>query len=257
MKVVLLAGGLGTRMREETEFRPKPMVEVGGKPVLWHIMKIFAAHGHTDFIICAGYKGEQIKNYFYNYAAMNLDFTLTLGDNDSATFHGSHDEFDWRVTVADTGQITPTGGRIKRVERFIDGDDFFCTYGDGIADVDISALLSTHRSHQSLGTVTVTNAPSRFGVPKVGSSGEVLSFREKPETSDPVSIGFFVFNNAILGRINDTSILETEVLVNLVGDGNLQTYRHQGFWQPMDTLRELSHLNDLWTGNEAPWKIWG
>jgi glucose-1-phosphate cytidylyltransferase len=256
MKVVLLAGGLGTRMREETEFRPKPMVEVGGKPVLWHIMKIYANYGHTDFVICAGYKGDQIKQYFYNYAASNMDFTVKLGDQDSAVFHGSHDEFGWTVTVADTGPETPTGGRLHRVGRYLDGEAFFCTYGDGLADVNLDMLWNTHQNSQGLATVTVAKPEGRFGVVDVGSNGKVEQFLEKPAVADPVSIGYFVFDAEVLSFLDDDSVLEQEPLRALAAGNNLTAFEHSGFWQPMDTQREYQRLNELWASGMAPWKIW-
>jgi glucose-1-phosphate cytidylyltransferase len=257
MKVVLLAGGLGTRMREETEFRPKPMVEVGGKPVLWHIMKTYASYGHTDFVICAGYKGDQIKQYFYNYAASNMDFTVTLGDADSAVFHGKHDEFGWRVTVSDTGFDTPTGGRIKAVEKYLEHESFLCTYGDGIANVDISQLLESHSSAGRKATITVTNPRSRFGIVQVENGNAVTGFLEKPETADPVNIGYFVFSPAIFDVLTRESVLEESPLVSLAAENQLTAFRHDGFWQPMDTFREYQLLNGLWQQGNAPWKIWG
>jgi glucose-1-phosphate cytidylyltransferase len=256
MKVVLLAGGLGTRMREETEFRPKPMVEVGGKPVLWHIMKTFATQGHTDFIICAGYKGTQIKQYFYNYAASNMDFTVKLGHQDSAVFHGSHDEFGWTVTVADTGLETPTGGRLHRVARHLEGQPFFCTYGDGIANVDLDLPLDKHRNAGGHATVTVAKPEGRFGVVKVGPDGTVEQFLEKPTVADPVSIGYFVFEPEVLGYLKNDSVLEDAPLQQLVTNRKLAAFEHSGFWQPMDTQREYQLLNSLWAGGAAPWKTW-
>jgi glucose-1-phosphate cytidylyltransferase len=257
MKVVLLAGGLGTRMREETEFRPKPMVEIGGKPALWHIMKIFAAHGHVEFIICAGYKGDQIKNYFHNYAASNMDFTVTLGEADSAVFHGRHDEFGWRVTVSDTGFDTPTGGRIKAVEKYLDDEPFLCTYGDGIANVDVSKLLEAHYSGGRKATMTVTKPRSRFGIVQVEKGSEVTGFLEKPETADPVNIGYFVFSPEVLSLLTTESVLEEGPLAALAAENELTAFRHDGFWQAMDTFREYQLLNGLWQQGNAPWKIWG
>ena len=256
MKAVLLAGGLGTRMREETEFRPKPMVEVGGRPVLWHIMKILGTQGITDFVICAGYKSEFIKNYFYNYGASNLDFTVKLGDQSSTVFHGSHDEFEWTVTVADTGENTNTGARIKRVQKYLDGEPFIATYGDGIADIDLGALLSFHATSGKLATMTTTQALSRFGVVDIDESGLVKSFREKPRVNDWINIGYFVFENKVFEYLDDESVLEEEPLRKLAEEYQLASYQHQGFWQPMDTQREAWLLNGLWASNSAPWKIW-
>ena len=256
MKVVLLAGGLGTRMREETEFRPKPMVEIGGKPVLWHIMKIYASYGHTDFVICAGYKGDQIKQYFYNYAASNMDFTVQLGNQDSAVFHGSHDEFGWTVTVADTGLETPTGGRIHKVRQFVEDETFLCTYGDGIANVDIDALVERHRQSRMPATITVTKPQGRFGVVQLNSESRVLGFLEKPKVADPVNIGYFVFDSKVFDFLDEDSVLEQQPMTELASRGLLSAHEHEGFWQPMDTYREYQLLNDMWHEGSAPWKTW-
>ena len=256
MKAVLLAGGLGTRMREETEFRPKPMVEVGGKPVLWHIMKILAEQGITEFIICAGYKSEYIKNYFYNYGPSNMDFTVTLGDRSSIEYHGSHDEFNWKVTVADTGAETMTGGRIKKIQKYIGDEPFFCTYGDGIADVDIKGLLEFHKSHGKTASMTTIQPTSRFGVVDMGHDGVVDKFREKPKVEDWINIGYFVFEPAIFDELGENSVLEEEPLHNLAEKGEIAAFKHLGFWQPMDTYRESQMLNDIWNTGKAPWKSW-
>lgn len=255
MKVVLLAGGLGTRMREETEFRPKPMVDLGGKPVLWHIMKIFATYGHTDFIVCAGYKGEFIKNYFYNYAAMNLDFTMRLGSHSEAVFHGSHSEFDWTVSVIDTGHNTPTGGRLKVIERFADGESFLCTYGDGLAPVNLDDLLAHHHNTGTVATLTAARPPSRFGVVRA-KEGVVEEFEEKPRMDSYVNIGYFVFEPEIFGLLGEDSNLESEVLPRIASTGQLGVFEHDGFWFPMDTQRELHVLQELWSEPNPPWKIW-
>lgn len=243
-------------MREETEFRPKPMVEIGGKPVLWHIMKIYASFGHTDFVICAGYKGDQIKQYFYNYAASNMDFTVTLGNHDPAVFHGSHDEFGWTVTVADTGMETPTGGRIKSIEPFVDGETFMCTYGDGIANVDLDKLLQTHRASNKTATMTVAKPQSRFGVVQLAGDMTVRGFLEKPTVADPVNIGFFVFEPSLFSILGERSVLEQDPLTNLSASGQLVAHQHEGYWQPMDTYREYLILNELWQNQVAPWKSW-
>lgn len=257
MKAVLLAGGLGTRMREETEFRPKPMVEVGGRPVLWHIMKILSTHGIKDFIIAAGYKSEFIKNYFFNYGATNTDFTLTLGKRDSIVFHDRHDEDDWTVSVVDTGSDTMTGGRIKRVRDFIGDETFFCTYGDGIADVDVSSLLKFHESHGLAATMTVTQPYSRFGVVDMDESGVIGRFREKPRMDDWVNIGYLVLKPEVIDLIDDDgSIFEQEPLHQLADQSQIAAFKHSGFWQPMDTQRELQQLNEIWSRGDAPWRIW-
>ena len=256
MKVVLLAGGLGTRMREETEFRPKPMVEIGGKPVLWHIMKVFAHHGHTDFVICGGYKIDVIRDYFLNYGARNSDFSVQLGNRDSLIFHGSHDEFEWTVTVADTGPETPTGGRIHAIQKYVGADDFLCTYGDGIADVDISKLLSSHATSRKQATVTLAKPRSRFGVVKLGIEGAVSEFVEKPTTDDFVNIGYFVFSRGIFDYLSPSSVLEKEPLARIASNGQLGSFVHSGFWQPMDTLSEAQNLGELWREGTAPWAVW-
>jgi glucose-1-phosphate cytidylyltransferase len=257
MKAVLLAGGLGTRMREETEFRPKPMVEVGGKPVLWHIMKLLSAQGIKEFVICTGYKSEHIANYFANYGALNQDFTVTLGDDSSIVYHDRHEDLDWTVTVAYTGADTMTGGRIKRVRKYVGDEPFLCTYGDGIASVDLRALQEFHSSHGKTATMTTTRPYSRFGVVDINDDGDVASFREKPQTDDWINIGYFIFEPAVFDYIDgDSTVLEQEPLHRLADEDQLSAFRHDGFWQPMDTQRESQHLNELWSRGKAPWKIW-
>ncbi|HZQ78247.1 MAG TPA: glucose-1-phosphate cytidylyltransferase [Acidimicrobiia bacterium] len=256
MKAVILAGGLGTRLREETEYRPKPMVEIGGKPILWHIMKFYSHYGIRDFIICAGYRGNDIKEYFLNYDAFNNDFTINLGGGSAIEFHGEHLESRWRVTIVDTGLETNTGGRVKQIERFIDEDDFLVTYGDGLADVNLPSLVRMHRTHGRVATVTTVQPTTRFGILEVADDGTVLSFREKPRGDDWVSAGFFVFNRRIFDYLQGDLILEQEPLQRLTKDGELMAYRHHGFWQPMDTYREFLLLQDLWNRGERPWKVW-
>ncbi len=257
MKAVILAGGLGTRMREETEFRPKPMVEVGGKPVLWHIMKTYSQSGIKDFVICAGYKGNFIKNYFYNYASENLDFTVRLGSHEEIVYHGSHDEFDWTVSVIDTGPETMTGGRIKRIQPYVGDEPFLCTYGDGIANVDIAASIVKHNQSGKLASMTVAQPTSRFGVIDLEADGTVRKFREKPRVDDWVNIGYFVFQPQVFDYIDsDATVLEEEPLHQLAGDEQLSAFQHHGFWQPMDTPREAAQLNQIWSAGNAPWKTW-
>jgi glucose-1-phosphate cytidylyltransferase len=257
MKVVILAGGLGTRLREETEYRPKPMVEIGGRPILWHIMKNFSAFGLTDFIVPVGYRAEVVKDYFLNYEARMTDFTVELGHQRSVRYHGLHDEHTWRVTVADTGLETPTGGRVKAVERYVDGELCIVTYGDGLADVDVRALLEFHRSHGRLATVTTVRPLSRFGVVDVGDDSGVRQFREKPVLQDYVSAGFFVFEPEVLAQyLTPGAVLEQEPVERLAKDGELAAFRHDGFWQPMDTYREYLLLNELWNSGRPPWKRW-
>jgi glucose-1-phosphate cytidylyltransferase len=256
MKAVLLAGGLGTRMREETEFRPKPMVEVGGRPVLWHIMKILGTQGIHDFVVCAGYKSEYIKNYFLNYDAMNQDFTMKLGDPSSIVNHGGHDESDWTVTVADTGALTQTGGRIKRVQNYVGDGPFLATYGDGIADIDLEALLAFHRSHGKLATMTAVQPLSRFGVLDLDPDGSITQFKEKPQVEGWINIGYFIFEPGVFDYLGPDDVLEQQPLHQLAADGQIAAYKHEGFWQPMDTYREALMLNELWDSDEAPWKKW-
>lgn len=257
MKAVLLAGGLGTRMREETEFRPKPMVEVGGRPVLWHIMKLLSAQDINEFVICTGYKSEYIKNYFYNYGPSNMDFTLTLGNRDSIEFHGSHDEFEWKVSVVDTGPLTMTGGRIKRIQDYVGDEPFFATYGDGIANVDIRGLMDFHKNHGLDATMTVTQPYSRFGVVDVLDDGVIGTFREKPRVDDWVNIGYFIFGPALFDLIDgDDTVLEQVPLHTLAEQNRIAAFKHTGFWQPMDTSREAQMLNEIWATGSAPWKVW-
>jgi glucose-1-phosphate cytidylyltransferase len=256
MKAVLLAGGLGTRMREETEFRPKPMVEVGGRPVLWHIMKILGQQGIEDFVVATGYKSEIIKNYFTNYSPMNQDFTVRLGDHSSITYHDGHEESDWTVTVADTGAATMTGGRIKRIQKYVGNNRFLCTYGDGIADVDIKALIEYHESHGKLATITAVQPLSRFGVLDLDADGGVRQFKEKPQVEGWINIGYFIFEPEVFDYLEDNSVLEEEPLRRLAADGQIAAYPHSGFWQPMDTYRETLMLNEMWDTGRAPWKNW-
>lgn len=256
MKVVILCGGLGTRLREETEFRPKPMVAIGDQPILWHIMKLFAHYGHSDFVLCVGYRGQIIKDYFLNYESWNSDFTVTLGDHKSVRFHGSHLEHGWQVTVVDTGQETMTGGRVKRIERYVDGDVFMVTYGDGLSDVDIDALLAFHRSHGKIATVTATRPLSRFGVVDLDDQAVVRRFREKPLADDWVNSGFFVFNREFFEYLGPDSVLEQGPLEALARDEEIVAFRHEGFWRPMDTYRETLLLNELWASGKAPWAVW-
>lgn len=256
MKAILLAGGLGTRMREETEFRPKPMVEVGGRPVLWHIMKNLSHFGISEFVVATGYKSDMIKDYFLNYEAWNNDFTIELGRRDSLSFHDAHDEAHWTVTVAYTGEETMTGGRVKRAARYLDSGPFLVTYGDGLADVDIADLRRTHESLGRLATVTTVQPFSRFGVMDVGPDSRVLSFSEKPRLDGWINIGFFVMETDALAYLDEDCVLEEEPLARLAADGELSAYRHRGFWQPMDTYRESKMLNNLWDSGRAPWKVW-
>jgi glucose-1-phosphate cytidylyltransferase len=260
VQVVLLCGGLGTRMREETEFRPKPMVEIGGRPLLWHVMKLYAAHGLREFVLCLGYKGADIKAYFANYLLLNSDVTFELGSGDAEYGRGSVE--DWRVTLVDTGEDSMTGARVKRVEGHLTGDLFLCTYGDGVADVDISALIAFHRSHGKLATVTGVQQPPRFGQLVTGDGpdrGRVTRFSEKPaDESQLINGGFFVFDRAVLDRLSTepSCVLEHEPLERLAADGELVVFPHRGFWQCADTIRDVELLRGLWQSGDAPWRTW-
>lgn len=254
-KVVILAGGLGTRLAEETSLRPKPLVEIGGRPILWHIMKIYHTAGFKEFIVCLGYKGYMIKEYFSNYFLHTSDVTIDHSNND-ILFHNKRAE-DWKVTLVDTGDESMTGGRIKRVAPYL-GDDHFCmTYGDGVGDIDIHKLLDVHRTHGRDATVTVVSPPGRFGA--IDFDGDkVIGFREKPKTeSGWINGGFFVLSPNVLDRIEgDATIWEREPLEGLAHDNQLFAHKHYGFWQPMDTLRDKRRLEGLWDSDQAPWRVW-
>lgn len=257
MKVVILAGGLGTRLREETEYRPKPLVDVGGRPILWHIMKLYAHHGFRDFVLCLGYRGNMIKEYFLRYEAVNNDFTIWLGRQNHITYHGAHKEQDYCVTLADTGPETMTGGRVKRVAKYVDDDTFMVSYGDVVADLDIGALVDFHQAHGRLATVTTVRPISRFGIVDVDRDSKVLSFAEKPELDGWASAGFFVFSRPVFDYLGgDDCVLEKEPLERLARERQLMAYRHSGFFFAMDTYREYKYLNDLWDSGKAPWKVW-
>ena len=259
MKVVMLCGGLGTRLREETEYRPKPMVEIGGRPILWHIMKLYAHSGFTDFVFCLGYRGNMIKDYFLNYEAMNNDFSICLGRNSEVEYKNVHREQDFQVTLVDTGQNTMTGGRVKKIAKYIGQDDdvFMLTYGDGVGDVNIRELLEFHKSHGKLATVTTITPSSRFGVIEANSIGRVTKFREKAKTSGRASAGFFVLDRRVFDYLGgDDCIFEKEPLERLADEGQLMAYQHDGFFYAMDTYREYEYLNQLWNAHQAPWKVW-
>jgi glucose-1-phosphate cytidylyltransferase len=256
MKVVILAGGLGTRISEETQIRPKPMVEIGGRPILWHIMKLYSAHGLNEFVICLGYKGYLIKEYFANYCLHNSDVTFDLGRNEIHTHHRETE--NWRVTLVDTGIETMTGGRVKRVAQYLDGDTFCLTYGDGLADVNVAALLDFHDAHGRLATVTATQPPGRFGALRLGENNAVHGFQEKPLGDGGwINGGFFVLSPKVIDYIGgDATVWENEPLQNLAAECQLAAYKHRGFWQPMDTLRDRNQLEHLWQTGQAPWKVW-
>lgn len=256
MKAIILAGGLGTRLREETEFRPKPLVEIGGRPILWHIMKHLSSHGISEFIVAVGYKGDAIKRYFLEYDARSNDFTIELGARRSLKLHGHHEESNWTVTVADTGLDSLTGDRVLHAAPYLEDEPFLVTYGDGVADVDVSSLIAHHQETQTIATVTTARPTSRFGVMEVAADGQVASFLEKPQLDGWINIGFFIFEPSVLEVISPGTPLETDPLKELATQGQLSAYRHEGFWQPMDTYREAQILNQLWESGDAPWKTW-
>jgi len=256
MKVVILAGGLGTRLAEETVVRPKPMVEIGGRPILWHIMKIYSHFGFNDFIVCLGYKGYLIKEYFVNFVLHRSDITVDIAKNE-VIYHDASTT-PWRVTLAETGDASQTGGRLKRINQYLDPQESFCmTYGDGVADINIRALVDFHKSHGLEATLTVVQTPGRYGSVAM-SGGKVVEFTEKPPgQSGHINGGFFVLNPKVLNRIaGDQTAWESEPLVSLARDGQLAAYQHDGFWRPMDTLRDKNQLEELWTTGRAPWKVW-
>ena len=257
MKAVILAGGLGTRISEETDNKPKPMIEIGGKPILWHIMKIYSSHGINDFIICCGYKGHIIKEYFKNYFIYMSDVTFSM-KNDEVKIHNNNAE-TWNVTLVDTGEKTMTGGRIKKIYNYVKGEDAFCmTYGDGIGNINISKLISFHKKHGRKATLTATRPSGRYGALTLGKNDIVSSFKEKPENAGNwINGGFFVLNPSVIDLIEgDETIWEQEPLLKLAKDRQLMAFKHNNFWMPMDTLREKIYLNELWDSGKASWKIW-
>ena len=258
MKVVILCGGQGTRLREETEYRPKPLVDVGGRPILWHIMKLYAHYGVQDFVLCLGYRGQMIKDYFLKYEAANNDFTICLGRKHAIAYHGAHEEQDFNVTLAETGAESMTGCRVKTVEKYVDDDLFMVTYGDGLSDVNIAELVKYHRSHGKLATMTTVRPFSRFGVLEITDEGRVTDFAEKPQMRGWANAGFFVFNRAVFNYLSTdpSCILEKAPLEQLTEEGQLMAYRHEGFFFAMDTYREYLHLNELWNSGKAPWAVW-
>ena len=255
MKVVILAGGIGTRISEESHLRPKPMIEIGGRPILWHIMKIYSSHGFTDFIICCGYKGYLIKEYFANYNLHMSDVTFDIGQNRVEVLQNSAEP--WRVTLVDTGEATATGGRLGRVRHLL-GNEIFCfTYGDGLSNVDIKALIGFHRTQRRLATVTAVQPPGRFGALDI-SGQRIIRFEEKPlGDAGWINGGFFVLSPKVIDYIEgDSSVWEREPMERLAADGQLSAYQHRGFWHPMDTLRDRVHLEELWNAGNPPWKVW-
>lgn len=256
--VVILCGGLGTRLKEETEYRPKPMVLIGNRPILWHIMKIYDQYGYDDFILCLGYKGEVIKEYFYHYEILTNDFRLTLGQKNAVEIFHNHQESNWKITLINTGDKALKGARLKRVEKYIDLDNFMVTYGDGVADINIDRLLDFHRSHGKIATLTGVKPLSRFGELQV--EGEMVKeFAEKPQSAEGlINGGFFVFNRKIFDylEVRDDCDLEYGAFEELAKEDQLMVYRHDGFWVCMDTYRDVEYLNRLWAKGNASWKIW-
>jgi glucose-1-phosphate cytidylyltransferase len=257
MDIIILCGGKGTRLREETEIKPKPMLEIGGMPILWHIMKTYAWYGFKDFILCLGYKGEKIKEFFYHYEILSNDFTIELGTN-NIEIHPRHSEHGWKITLVDTGLNAMTGARVKRIERFIDDEYFMLTYGDGVTDLNLHDLLDFHKSHGKIGTVTGVFPPSRYGELLIHED-QVISFAEKPETDvNSINGGYFVFNRKFFSYLkdDDSCVLEREPLESLASDGELKVFTHEGFWQCMDTYRDYQYLTELWEKGKALWKVW-
>jgi len=255
--VVLLAGGLGTRLREGTESRPKPMLEIGGRPILWHIMKYFAQFGHTEFIICAGYKSEVIADFLLNYRTYNEDFTVTLGTDDPISFDEKVNDENWKVTLAHTGDSSVgTGGRILNVKHLVGDRRFICTYGDGLADIDLEKLKRSHNESGLIATLSAIHPVSRYGILDLTPTNKVASFQEKPRAEGWVNGGFFIFEPQIFNHLTPKCTLEREPLMRLANSGQLNAFLHDGFWQSMDTFREYELLNQLWESGTPPWKIW-
>lgn len=257
MKVVILAGGLGTRISEESHLKPKPMIEVGDQPILWHIMKIYSYYGFNDFIICLGYKGYSIKEYFAHYFLYESDITFDFKNKNEQLIH-HHSAEAWTVTLVNTGIETMTGGRVKRIQSYLNNETFMLTYGDGVADININELVNYHKDHGKLATITSTQPSGRFGALNLSDDNVVYSFQEKPKGDGAwINAGFFVMEPEIFNYIeNDDTILEKEPLENIARNGELITYKHKGFWQPMDTLRDRNLLEELWKSGMAPWKVW-
>lgn len=257
MKVVILAGGFGTRISEESHLKPKPMIEIGGKPILWHIMKIYSYYGFNDFVICLGYKGYAIKEYFAHYFLHESDVTFDFRDNNKQIIHHAHAE-PWKVTLVNTGLETMTGGRLRQVREYIEDAPFHFTYGDGVSDVNIKGLVEFHKAHSKLATVTTVQPGGRFGALDLGENGEVFGFQEKPKGDGGwINAGFFVLQPEVIDYIDgDNTTFEQEPLINLAQEGHLQAFKHTGFWQPMDTLRDRKYLEELWRGQKAPWNLW-
>jgi glucose-1-phosphate cytidylyltransferase len=258
MKVVILAGGYGTRIRDVAEDIPKPMIQIGPYPILWHIMKTYAHYGYKDFIICLGYRGQSIKDFFLNYGPSTRDFTISLGKTDGIKYHNEHDESGWNITLVDTGLQSMTGSRVSRIKKFIKGENFMLTYGDGVSDINIDRLVEFHKSHKKTLTVTGVRPPGRFGEMVSDANGRIIEFNEKPQASDGrISGGFFVASSKIFDYLRDDEnlVFEKEPMRRLLEDDQLMMYEHNGFWQPMDTNREYQLLNSLYKDGKAPWVL--
>lgn len=257
MKVVILAGGFGTRISEESHLKPKPMVEIGGRPILWHIMKIYSSFGFNDFVVCLGYKGYSIKEYFAHYFLHESDVTFDFRNNNEQIIH-THSAEPWRVTLVNTGLETMTGGRVKRIQPYVNNEPFMLTYGDGVADVNIARLVDFHYSHGKTATITSTQPSGRFGALEFGEDDHIRGFQEKPKGDGGwINAGFFVLNPEVFDYLgNDETIFEKDPLEKLSSDGQLVAFKHHGFWQPMDTIRDKNSLEELWASEKAPWKIW-
>tara|TARA_B100001057_G_C22815398_1_gene937176 strand:- start:507 stop:1283 length:777 start_codon:yes stop_codon:yes gene_type:complete len=256
MKVVILAGGFGTRIRDVAEDIPKPMIPIGPYPIILHIMKSYAYYGHKDFVICLGHKGKDIKEFFLNYEPFTRDFTISFGNNGGIDYHSSHDEQDWSITLADTGLNSMTGSRISKIRKYIDDENFMLTYGDGVSDVDINKLMNFHNSHGKILTVTGVRPPGRFGEMVSNTEGLITEFNEKPQaTEGRISGGYFVANKKLFEYVDDIEdlVFEQDPMRNIVNDGEMMVFKHDGFWQPMDTSREYQLLNNLYNNNKAPW----
>ena len=260
MKVVILCGGKGTRLREETEYRPKPMVPIGNRPILWHIMKTYAHYGHREFVLCLGYKGDMIRDFFRNYPWHTGDITLSLGQKSAPKFHSRNDEADWSVTLADTGEESMTAYRVKQIQRYIPkGEPFMLTYGDGLASIDLKALTAAHRKSRKICTISAVHPAGRFGALQVDTDGRIRTFKEKPQYEvAQVNGGYMVCEHRMFDYLPDDPrvMLEQKPMEDLAQDSQLNAYNHEGFWQPMDTYQEMQHLNNLWTEGRAPWKVW-
>jgi glucose-1-phosphate cytidylyltransferase len=255
MKVVILAGGLGSRLREETEIKPKPMVEIVGLPIIWHIMNGYSVYNHKEFVICGGYKNEVIKNWFSNLRLFKSDVRIQVGESQHLEFMDDAHENGWDIVVSNTGAETQTGGRLFRIKKYLRDETFLCTYGDGLGNVDLNALIQFHKSHGKIATLTSVKPPTRFGVIDISADGSIKSFKEKPQTESWVNAGFFVFEPAIFDYLNEDCVLEHGPLEKLAEDGQLMAFKHEGFWQPMDTYRDKLELESLWNAGNPPWTV--